>query len=145
MAFPEPESGLVISYSYLWRHESEAGQEEGVKNRPCAILLVVNRQDETKRVTVVPITHTLPHDPTVAIEIPPKVKQHLGMDSERSWIILDDFNEFTWPGFDLYPIAEKPGRYDYGFLPPNFLKKIIGRALELKREGRVLSSQRDEQ
>jgi len=30
----------VISYSYLWRHESEAGQTEGVKDRPCAIVMV---------------------------------------------------------------------------------------------------------
>lgn len=27
--FPEPEAGLVISYSYLWKEEEERGQTEG--------------------------------------------------------------------------------------------------------------------
>lgn len=42
MALPEPEYGLVISYAYLWRHESETGQTEGLKDRPCAIVLAVS-------------------------------------------------------------------------------------------------------
>jgi hypothetical protein len=53
------------------------------------------------QVAVVPITH-LPHsDPHVAIEIPPAVKKDLGLDEERSWIVVDEFNTFTWPGYDL--------------------------------------------
>ena len=31
----------------------------------------------------------------IAIEIPTKVKQHLGLDSERLWVILDDLKEFV--------------------------------------------------
>ena len=31
---PEPEAGLVISYSYLWKQEEELGQTEGRKDRP---------------------------------------------------------------------------------------------------------------
>jgi hypothetical protein len=38
MALPEPERGLVISYSYLWSHEAAEGAEEGRKNRPCVIV-----------------------------------------------------------------------------------------------------------
>jgi hypothetical protein len=144
MALPEPEGGLVISYSYLWQHESKAGQAEGVKDRPCAVIVVVHQEDGTNIVTVAPITHTPPNDPTVAIEIPPKVKQHLGLDSNRSWVILDDFNEFAWPGYDLRPVPEKPGRYDYGLLPPSFYTQIVSRALELRREGRVFTSPRSE-
>ena len=75
----------MISYSYLWRHESAAGQTEGVKDRPCAIVVVVEGKDkDVKTVTVAPITHTPPADPANAVEIPPKVKQHLGLDAERS-------------------------------------------------------------
>lgn len=159
MALPEPQGGLVISYAYLWRHESEAGQIEGVKNRPCAIVLVVRREgaipargsDATAKppetltiVTVAPITHTPPHDPAAAIEIPARVKQHLGLDSERSWIIFDEFNEFAWPGFDLRPVAGKPGRYDYGFLPPALYRTIIERIIELRRHRRVFVSPRNE-
>ncbi len=145
MALPEPQCGLVISYAYLWRRESEAGQTEGVKNRPCAIVLAVRREDGAPAiVTVAPITHTPPHDPAAAIEIPPRVKAHLGLDGERSWIVLNDFNEFAWPGFDLRPIPGKPGRYDYGFLPPGLYRSIAGRILELRQQGRVFISPRDE-
>jgi hypothetical protein len=27
MALPDPQPGLVISYSYLWRHEHRAGRD----------------------------------------------------------------------------------------------------------------------
>jgi hypothetical protein len=145
MALPEPQGGLVISYSYLWRHESDAGQVEGVKSRPCAIVLAVRREGESGPiVTVAPITHSPPGDPTAAIEIPAKVKRHLGLDGERSWIILDDFNEFIWPGFDLRPVPNRTGRYDYGFLPPALYKVIVTRVLELRRENRIFKSLRDE-
>jgi hypothetical protein len=70
MGYPEPELGLVISYSYLWSEEAAAGHAEGRKNRPCAILLVIQQAEgEPPRVTVAPITHSPPHDPGVAIEI----------------------------------------------------------------------------
>jgi len=95
MAVPEPECGLVISYSYLWRNEYEADKVEGLKNRPCAIILVVRNEDGGKKVTVAPVTHTKPVDPDAALEIPAKIKAHLGLDNESSWIILDDFNEFV--------------------------------------------------
>ena len=48
MEFPLPEVGLVISYSYLWSDEAEAGHVEGRKIRPCAIVLVV-QEAEGKR------------------------------------------------------------------------------------------------
>jgi hypothetical protein len=144
MALPEPECGLVISYSYLWKHESDAGQTEGVKDRPCAIVLAIESTPKhAKTVTVAPITHTPPSNPALAIEVPPKVKQHLGLDAKPSWIILDEFNEFAWPGFDLRPVPGKPARYDYGFLPPALFARIIDRILELRRSGRAVSSPRD--
>ena len=31
-------------------------------------------------------------------------------------------NEFVWPGYDLRKVGRK-NRYDYGFLPPKFLRK----------------------
>jgi len=49
MPLPEPESGLVISYAYLWRNEYEAEKVEGLKNRPCAIILVVKNDEGSKK------------------------------------------------------------------------------------------------
>jgi hypothetical protein len=139
MTLPEPEGGLVLSYSYLWRSEHEAGQTEGGKNRPCVIVLVIHREMDTKIVTVARITHYPPADPTLAMEIPHAIKRHLGMDDDRSWIMLDDFNEFIWPGHDLRIVPRKPGHYDYGFLPPNFYAKLMHRIFELYGEGRIFT------
>lgn len=146
MPLPEPQAGLVISYAHLWRRETESGQIEGAKNRPCAIVLAVRQEGPgtTGIVTVAPITHSPPRDAGVAMEIPRKVKQHLGLDSERSWIVLDEFNEFAWPGFDLRLVPGKPGQFEYGFLPPALYRKIIERLLELRRERRVFVLVREE-
>ena len=139
MALPEPECGLVVSYSYLWSNEQRAGKIEGLKNRPCAIVLVEKSDGDRRKVTVAPITHTPPAHPDIGIEIPSKVKQYLGLGSERSWVILDDFNEFVWPGYDLRPIPGKAGQYDYGFLPPALFKQMVGRIIELRQKGRAVT------
>ena len=36
---PAPEPGLIIRYAYLWRSEAFQGEEEGRKDRPCAVVL----------------------------------------------------------------------------------------------------------
>ena len=57
MSFPQPVPGLVIRYAYLWRTEQQRGQEEGLKDRPCAVILVTTDDEGDKVVTVLPITH----------------------------------------------------------------------------------------
>ncbi len=46
------------------------------------------------------------------MEIPPKVSGVSAWTAKRSWIVLDEFNEFAWPGFDLRPVPGKPGAGD---------------------------------
>jgi PemK-like, MazF-like toxin of type II toxin-antitoxin system len=126
VALPEPEPGLVISYAYLWHHEHERGQEEGRKDRPAVIVLAAERaSDGATIVTVLPITHRAPDNPTAAIEIPTPVKQLLGLDAARSWIVVDEGNEFVWPGYDLRKVPGNQLRYDYGFLPPRFFNQVL--------------------
>jgi hypothetical protein len=145
---PEPEVGLVISYSYLWKEEEEQGLVEGRKDRPCAMVLTVEvpaaESDRRKQVAVAPITHSPPHDPSVAVEIPPRVKEHLGLDGERSWVILNEVNIFTWPGFDLRPIRRDETRVDYGMLPPKFFDRLIEKFKELRSQGKVAGASREE-
>lgn len=142
---PDPQPGLVISYSFLWSDEAEKGQVEGRKDRPCAIVVALEDEaDLRKQVAVVPITHTPPRDPGVAVEIPRRVKEHLRLDGERSWVILDEFNVFVWPGFDLRPIERGSGRVDYGFLPPRFFDQLIARIQELEQQGEIVQTPRDE-
>jgi hypothetical protein len=137
MPIPTPEPGLVISYAYLWHFEHEAGLEEGRKDRPSVIVLAIERQsDETTEVTVLPITHGPPADPATAIEIPAAVKRHLGLDADRSWVIVSEGNEFDWPGYDLRKIG-RSDRYDYGFLPPRFFSLVLNAFMTWHRANRT--------
>lgn len=52
-------------------------------------------------VTVVPVTHTPPSDPNLAVEIPPLTKRRLKLDDSRSWVVIAEANQFAWPGPDL--------------------------------------------
>jgi hypothetical protein len=131
MPLPSPEPGLVLSYEFLWSHEHAAGEEYGEKRRPCAIILVATIQSGQTSVTVAPITHREP-EAGRGIEIPPKVKAHLGFDTDRSWIIIDELNEFVWPGLDLYPIpGGRRDQFDYGFLPPALFQQVKEAILKL--------------
>lgn len=125
MALPEPLPGLVIRYSYLWWEQARQGREEGEKDRPCAIVLATLQADGTKRVLLVPITHTQPTHPGHGVEIPPATKKRLGLDDLRSWIITNELNRFTWPGPDLRPAKpDEPERFDFGFLPEALFAKV---------------------
>lgn len=79
MSLPKPEPGLVIRYAYLWRAEHLRGQEEGVKDRPCAIVLAPERIGDDTHVVVLPVTHSPPDKSVAALEIPPAVKRALGL------------------------------------------------------------------
>ena len=125
MAFPVPVPGLVIRYSYLWASEHARGQEEGVKNRPCAIILATADDAGGQVVTVLPISHTPPSNPLLAVEIPAAVKRRLKLDDERSWVILAEANRFTWPGPDLRPLQAGDAQSTaYGPLPHGLFEEI---------------------
>lgn len=137
MSLPDPQLGLVISYSYLWHYEHRAGREEGRKVRPCVIVLAVENAGEgTTLVRVVPVTHRLPDNASAAVELPAAVKRHLGLDDERSWVILDELNEFVWPGFDLRPVPGRRGRFDYGLLPPRLFDRLMVTLGDVWRRGK---------
>jgi hypothetical protein len=70
--------------------------------------MAVIDDDGDQDVVILPITHTAPIDPKDAIEIPQPVKTRLGLDSERSWIMITEANEFIWPGPDLRPLPDQP-------------------------------------
>ena len=144
MSLPTPEPGLVIPYAYLWRHEHRKGQEEGRKVRPSVIVLAVQSpKGGAPRVTVAPITHTPPAKDGEAIELPPRVKQALSLDDDRSWIMLDEVNQFTWPGYDIRPLPGTKDRFAYGFIPPKLYDTVISRILALAAARRVAEISRD--
>ena len=145
VSWPEPRPGLVIRYSYLWEREAREGREEGVKDRPCAIVLVLLREGERPIVRVLPVTHSAPHDPADALEIPQITKIRLGLDAERSWVVLSEANDFIWPGPDLRPAVNgDPTSVVYGMLPPRFMKVVRERLLQQWRRKRPAVTKRTE-
>ena len=145
MSLPEPRPGLVISYAYLWAREHDGGAEEGAKRRPCAIVAARQVISGREIVTIVPVTHTPPHDPADAVEIPAVLKAHLGLDAQRSWVVVTETNDFLRPGPDLAPVpGSKPRRWDYGMLPPRFYAHIRDRILQAHRERRLDQVRRTE-
>jgi hypothetical protein len=144
VALPDPAPGLVVSYSYLWRNEALRGLEEGLKDRPCVVVLAVQIQDGRTIVTVAPITHSPPERPEVAVEIPAETKQRLGLDGARSWIVAADLNRFIWPGVDLRPIGRGKDTFAYGLLPAGLYRQVREKVLAVARAGRAALTVRTE-
>ena len=137
MSLPKPVAGLILRYSYLWRREHLEGRDEGQKDRPCAIIAALRVDDAgDTRVLVLPITHTPPDHPALAVEIPAAVKRRLQLDEARSWVVLSEWNDFVWPGPDLRRL---PGANDasvaYGMLPPALFATIRDKFLAIVNSG----------
>jgi hypothetical protein len=145
VTLPAPQPGLVIRYSYLWADDAAQGREEGTKERPAAVVLVVDEpRAGSPRVYVLPITHSAPAKGVEAIEVPAAVARKAGLDAARSWIILSEFNEFIWPGFDLAIIpGSKPPSVAYGFLTPGFFSALRDRWLDLDAAAKSRAVPRD--
>ncbi|HLQ91745.1 MAG TPA: type II toxin-antitoxin system PemK/MazF family toxin [Xanthobacteraceae bacterium] len=146
MPLPVPEAGLVIGYSYLWHSEFQRGQEEGLKDRPCVVVVASRRAGDQTIVTVVPVTHAPP--PSVAdaaIELHPATKARLGLDGARSWVVVSEINRFVWPGTDLRPVSRnEPDRFAYGRLPPATFNQIAERLVACVKAKRLKSVHRTE-
>ena len=115
--------------------------------RPAAVVLAIDRpahklQDSKAsssetRVYVLAITHSAPAAGNKAMEIPAAVCRSAGLDAARSWIVLSEFNEFVWPGFDLEIIpGRRPRTVAYGFLTPGFFASLRDRWLALDAAGK---------
>lgn len=112
-----PEQGDVIEFSFLWKHERDAGLLEGVKDRRCVIVAVLA---EGRRVVVLPITGTEPdHDKKVPL--PGGV---LGLE-RPSWIVTSELNVTVWPGHDLRPARMPSGAWwRYGRLSDALRRRV---------------------
>lgn len=126
--FPaKPEAGLVLRYSFLWRHEADLGREEGAKDRPVVVLVLLADGEE---VVVAPITTLPPDQGAPAVEIPAQVRAHLGLNAERCWISAATLNRFVWPGPDLRAVPGKhPATSVYGYIPQILLDAVKAVAL----------------
>jgi hypothetical protein len=127
--YPEPFPGLVIRYGCLWKREADAGQIEGRKYRPCAIVVCVEEDQGEQIVTVAPITRRHPADPHHAVELTAATRRRLGLGEQPNWIMATEVNSFYWPGPDLRPTSK--GQYAYGELPAIVFSALIRKILSL--------------
>ena len=135
MALPEPRPGLVVRYDYLWTREAAAGREQG-KERPTCLIAANDSLARPRFVVLLPITHTAPAGDTVGVELPPKVRQAIGLDDAPCWVVVSEHNVDEWPNAGLGPIPGRPGVFSYGFVPPRLFAQIKAKFLELSGHGR---------
>lgn len=89
-------------------------------------------------VMVLPITHSPPANPADAIQIPAITTSRLGLDGERSWIVMTEANQFVWPGPDLRPISGRDrSTVGYGSLPPRFFAHVRDAFLERDQREKI--------
>jgi len=110
MAIPEPSPGLVVRYDYLWSREAAAGRIQG-KERPACLVVASDSKTKPRFVVLLPITHSPPLGDTVAIEIPPKIRQAIGLDDAPSWVVVSEYNVDEWPNAGLAPVPGRPDVY----------------------------------
>ncbi|HZW15012.1 MAG TPA: type II toxin-antitoxin system PemK/MazF family toxin [Brevundimonas sp.] len=142
MIIPTVRPGLVLSYSYLWWDQARRGQEEGGKDRPAVVVLTTEDKGRGLVVTIAPITHLAPGEARFCVEMQADTKARLGLDASPSWIITNDLNRFTWPGYDLRPIRRGSDRCEFGILPTALLRRVRDGVLTAAREGRLRTTPR---
>ena|ERR1700730_9234785 len=138
--FPEP--GLVICYSYLWKREREKRQVEGLKSRPCVVVLSFEASKQFPGrfvVDVAPVTHSQGEE---GVEIPIAVKLRMGLDGDHSWIVTSEVNRFIWQGPDVRPVRHlrpiSEDEWHWGFLANDIFRKVIAQIAE-RREAKTLA------
>lgn len=78
-------------------------------------------------------------DPDDAVELPQATKIRLGLDSDRSWIVVSEGNSFVWPGPDLRTVPGKDQETAaYGVLPGPVFDTIKARFLTRIRDRRAV-------
>ena len=86
-----------------------------------------------RRVAVCPVTSQQPDSTRSAVEMPRRVKTHLGFDAARSWIVCDEYNEFDWPGVDLDRTST--GAAAFGHVPDALVDRVRAEMLAARARG----------
>jgi hypothetical protein len=144
-----PPVGSVIGYEYLWQSQRR-DREDGAKTYPAAVILSISREGNGDLAYVLGISHSPPVEGQRAMLVPAKLKRHLGLDAQPSWIYTDQLNVFVWPGPDLRPashISSKAGGDNtcvIGALPEDWFDLVKLHLGESRRQARLAGIKRTE-
>lgn len=125
-----PSAGHVIAYEYLWwsKHHVRSDAE---KTYPATVLLARRDLGPSPLCYVLGISHKVPSAHERALEIPRKLKRHLGLDEAPSWLYTGEVNVFVWPGPDLRPaewlsnLPSARGTCVIGALPTDWFATVV--------------------
>lgn len=116
-----------------------------MKDRPVVVVIAIAKRPHGTQLVVVPVTTRPPRDEDSAIEMPARVRHHLGLGDGRCWIVADEYNLFTWPGPHIRPIRRGDGiSPSYGFIPGKLLEQVRTRLNEIAGQGRLRATKRTE-
>ena len=133
----------MISYAYLWAREAAKGRDDAVKDRPVVVTVARIEREGRTEIVVAPVTHSEPQADEDGLELPPSVKQQLGLDRERSWIITSELNRFVWPGPD---VRVAPGKSQplYDAIPERLFDQLRVAVHKHVKAGRLKVTKRSE-
>jgi uncharacterized protein YifN (PemK superfamily) len=109
------------------------------------VVVATEKRPHGTQLLVVPVTTRPPREGDVAIEMPARVQEHLGLGAEPSWIVADEYNIFTWPGPDIRPIRRGDDISPrYGAIPGKLFEQLRSRLDRVARAGRLKGTKRTE-
>ena len=107
------------------------------------MVVAIERRAHGTQLLVVPVTTRTPRPGDAAVELPPRVREHLGLGDERCWIVTDEYNLFTWPGPDIRPVPQAGATGPrYGSIPGKLFEQVRASLEKAARAGRLHATTR---
>jgi hypothetical protein len=128
---------IIEGYPYLWLRQSRAGETEGRKPRPVCVAIAVVGEDNKTHLALLPISSQPPMTNQIAIPIPARERQRIGLDVDKeAWIYVSEYN-YDVLG-ESYYLPAKPK--SAGSVSAALLKELLSafRVTLQKKAGRVL-------
>ena len=99
----EPPIGNLVAYEYLWLSQ-ENTREDGAKVYPVALIFAKKIIASVTLAYALGMSHRSPDASEKAIVVPKKLKRHLGLDEDPSWIYTDQLTSSPGPA----PTSDQP-------------------------------------
>lgn len=109
------------------------------------VILATRQRSQGLEILVAPVTTQPPRPGTAAVEMPSRVRAHLGLGDGRSWIVADELNSFIWPGPDIRPIRAAGDLSPFlGKIPAKLYEQVRSQLAEVATAKRLKLTKRTE-